>query len=155
MHLSSMLKLNIIFFFLLLCQCKSSNDDNRKRSITNSVECLSRDCILDHNSVIVLLDNKDCGRCTEQVEREANVISNQISKERMILVLKNFDDKKIIAYKRIMTPYFKQILIEGNCVKINSNLKDISHFMIFDRTHNEFISYGPNQFREILSLLKI
>ncbi|MFT3737660.1 MAG: hypothetical protein QM786_02780 [Breznakibacter sp.] len=38
---------------------------------------------------------------------------DKIPKERMVLVLRNFDDRKLIAYKRTMMPFYGQILIEG------------------------------------------
>jgi len=45
----------------------------------------------DNRSVIIGLTNNDCQRCTEKVERLVEILSEKISKKRIVFILENYD----------------------------------------------------------------
>ncbi len=138
---------------LLLCQCSLFDADKRKDNKNINVTCLSNDCQINNKLIIIVLNNNDCQRCTEQVERIGEIISEKISKKRVVIILKNYDINTVAAYKRSLSSISDQILEDKKEVTIHSDIYDMSHFIVFEESKSKYKSFLPDQFQEMSNLL--
>jgi thioredoxin-related protein len=78
---------SILISLLLLCQCSFFNADKTNKPENIDITCISNNCQINNRSVIIGLTNNDCQRCTEKVERLVEILSEKISKKRIVFIL--------------------------------------------------------------------
>lgn len=140
-------------FPLFLCQCIFLNPDQTKDHKETDIKCLKDDCQINNESIIIVLNKKDCQRCTEKVERLAEIISEKITKKRIVFIMKNYDENTLAAYKRSLSGISNQILEDDKEVTMHSNIKGMSHFIVFEKSTAKYKTFLPDQFNEMSYLL--
>jgi GTPase involved in cell partitioning and DNA repair len=142
-----------LIFLLFLCQCSFFDADRNKDHKNIIITCVSNNCQINNKTVIIVLNNNDCQRCTEKVERIGEIISEKTSKKRVVIILKNYDKNSVVAYKRSLSRISDQILEDENEVTIHSDINGMSHFIVFDDSIAKYKSFLPDQFRELSDFL--
>ncbi|PWD99021.1 hypothetical protein [Marinilabilia rubra] len=143
----------LITFPLFSCQCSFFNTDRPTDHKKIEIKCLSNGCQINNESVIIVLNKKDCQRCTEKVERLAEIISEKITKKRIVFIIKNYDKNTLAAYKRSLSGISNQILEDNGEVTMHSNIKGMSHFIVFEESTAKYKTFLPDQFNEMSNLL--